>query len=54
MFRYTRETPAFGGISLAMMIPMILNICLVLKLDNRKVVPIANEQTESQSHPEPH
>ena len=26
----------------------ILNICLVLKLDNGKVVSIANEQTESQ------
>ena len=28
----------------------IPNICLVLKLDNGKVVSIANEQTESQNH----
>ena len=30
---------------------LISNICLALKLDKRKVVSIANEQTESHSHP---
>ena len=29
----------------------IPNMCLVLKLDNGKLVAIANEQTESHSHP---
>ena len=29
----------------------ILNLCLVLKLDNGKVVSIANEQTDGQIHP---
>ena len=85
----TRETPAFGGISLALQrsgafgggkrkkigvpavphsfknfskIMRIPNMCLVLKLDNGKVVSIANEQnhrqtdriTELQSHPVPY
>ena len=85
----TRETPAFGGISLALRgsgafdggkrkklgrlwrskfpvpaaphsfrifrrVMRIPNMCLVLKLDNGKVVSIANEQTESQSHPVPY
>ena len=67
---YTRETPAFGGISLAIRgsgafgggkknkigvphsfknlrrVMRIPNMCLVLKLDNGKVVSIANGQTE--------
>ena len=29
-------------------------MCLVLKLDNGKVVSIANKQTESHSHPVPY
>ena len=29
----------------------ILNMCLVLKLDNGKVVYIADEQTDGQTHP---
>ena len=75
-----RETPAFGGISLALRrngafgggkkkigapaaphsfkyfcrFMRIPNGCLVLKLDNGKVVSIANEQTESYSHPVPY
>ena len=32
----------------------IPNMCLVLKLDNGKVVSIADEQIESQSHPVPY
>ena len=85
---YTCETPAFGGISVALQgsvasgaafgggkrmkikkfgapwvphsfkkfrrVMRIPNICLVLKLDNGKVVSIANEQTESHSHPVPY
>ena len=74
---YTREIPAFGGISLTLRgkgalgapfrapaapvlgvacgahnfkyvrrVMRIPNMCLVLKLDNGKVVSIANEQTE--------
>ena len=37
---------SFNNFRRVMRIP---NMCLVLKLDNRKVVSIANEQTESQT-----
>ena len=75
-YKYTRETAAFGGITLAlrgsaafgggkkrkeklvlsapqmvlrgaMRIP---NMCLVLRLDNGKVVSIADEQTDKPTH----
>ena len=32
----------------------IPKMCLVLKLDNGKLVSIAHEQTESQTHPVPY
>ena len=41
----------FKKLSRSMRIP---NMCLVLKLDNGKVVSIADEQTESQNHPVPY
>ena len=41
-------TNGFKNLTCAMRIP---NMCLVLKLDNMKVVSIADKQTESQSHP---
>ena len=39
---------SFNNFRRVMRVP---NMCLVLKLDNGKVVSIANEQTESPNHP---
>ena len=65
VYTYTRETPAFGGGKKkkfgAPMAPHIFqnfrkvmripNMCLVLKLDNGKVVSIANGQTDRITEP---
>ena len=42
---------SFKNCRRVMRIPIM---CLVLQLDNEKVVSISNEQTESQSHPVPY
>ena len=55
--RQIKNSGAFGApngfknLTRSMRIP---NMCLVLKLDNGKVVSIANEQTESCQHPAPY